>query len=144
MLPIAVEKGSKNLNSFFSIAYSTYPVGSFQFILSIILLFSLNFCFIPFSILFFNSKLVSSCILNIEFSDNCDIVNVCLFNSSASSDGPSLNSIGPFITSFIKSFQTKLNVPTHTLLLSIVDNLLVYVGVIVAFPVLALIILVAA
>ena len=58
-----------------------------------------------------------------------------MFSSFASSDSPSSNSTFPFITSFIKSFHTKLKVPTHTLLLSIVDNLLVYVGVICAFPV---------
>ena len=42
------EKGSKKLNFFFNIAYSTYPFESFQSILSIILLSSLSFCFIQY------------------------------------------------------------------------------------------------
>ena len=61
-------------------------------------------------------------------------MNVCLFSSSANSDGPSSNSIFPPITSFIKSFHTKLKVPHHTLFVSIDDILLVNVGAIFAFP----------
>ena len=102
--------------------------------MSNILLSSLNFCFIPFSIWLFKSNVATPCVLKYEFGFNSFAVKDCLFNSSANSDGPSSNSIFLPITSFIKSFHTRLNVPHHTLFVSVDDNLLVFVGVIFAFP----------